>query len=152
MKRTIILISILLSFSMWECSKVDTDFSELSLKESLEKNVAEINDAVVKISGSKGFQLISSAGEDIKSDYTFRDSITLKLIAGIYDYQPDSVLRHNNFFPYKLFRKSAPGSQLIVNLPEKLVYHPKNLHFFTRSNLNLNNNFKITASDRKSVV
>lgn len=147
MKKPVIFISILLSIAMWQCSKEDNDGRGLSFKESLGRNIDEINQVSEKISGTKGYQLILASGEDTKSDYTFRDSIKLNLIAGIYDYQPDTVPGQNNFFPYRLFKKTGQADNLIVNLPEKIVFHPRNLHFFTNGYKPLVNNFKITATD-----
>jgi len=93
--------------------------------------------------------MLSVTGDDAKSDFEegFRDSIDLDLIAGIYDYKPGTGQTNNFYFPVRLFRKTGTSDELIVNLPEKLVFHPRYLHFFNRADSALKNNFKIVATD-----
>jgi len=147
MKKNIIVVAILMALAAWQCSKIDSANHKLSLKESLEANVAEINSALNTISATKGYQLLSVSSEDAKSDDSFKDSITLDLIAGIYDYQPDPVPRNHFYFPYKLFKKTAESDKLIVNLPHKMFLRPKYLHNYNITNEVPENNFTITASD-----
>ena len=147
MKKNIIAIVVFFSLLTLQCSKTDTDHRKLTLKESIEESVTQINSAAVKMSASKGFQLLSVTEDAAKADFGFKDSINLDLVAGIYDYKPDTVSRVHFYYPYRLFRKTGTSDRLIVNLPEKLVYHPRQLHLHNQSNSRLNNNFRITASD-----
>ena len=63
-----------------------------------------------KISETKGYQILSlsadPAAKDVAAGTTYKDSITLGLIAGIYDYQPDTIMMHHNFaYPFRLLKK-----------------------------------------------
>jgi hypothetical protein len=146
MKRNIIITTVVLAIFSWQCSKVD---QSLSLRESLEASSAKINTAFEKISGTKGYQILSVTEDGIKSDFTdsFRDSIDLKLIAGIYDFKPGKEQPRNIYFPFRLFQKTGTSEKLVVNLPEKLAFHPKYLHFCNRADSALKNNFTISATD-----
>ncbi|MDP4222941.1 MAG: hypothetical protein Q8868_06470 [Bacteroidota bacterium] len=145
MKRNTLIIAGIIALTGWQCSKN----GNLSLKESLGESTGKINTAFEKIAGSKGYQLITVSDAGTKSDdsYGFRDSINLKLIAGVYDFKPGmETTRHFNF-PYRLFEKTGTSDNLIINLPEKLVFHPRHLHFYNATDTALKNNFTITASD-----
>ena len=146
MKKNIFITVVILSILSWQCSKVD---QPLSLKESIGVSTAKINMASEKIARSEGYQMLSVPGEGIKSDYSdgFRDSIDLELIAGIYDFKPGTLQSRNIYFPLRLFLKTGTSEKLIVNLPEKLVFHPKYLHFCNRADSVLKNNFTISATD-----
>jgi hypothetical protein len=147
MRKNLIISAAILSVISWQCSKND---QPLSLKESIEVNTGKINTAFEKIAGSAGYQVLSITDDGgLKSDYTdgFRDSIDLKLVAGIYDFKPGSEQPRNFYFPFRLFRKTGPSEKFIVNLPEKLIFHPKYLHFCNRADSVLKNNFKISATD-----
>ena len=145
MKKNILFIAILIGFFSWSCSKIDSDNKDL--KQSLETSVSKINNAISKISTTKGYQLLCVTEETAKSDGSFKDSINLDLIAGIYDFQPDTIHRFNFFIPYRLFKKTGTSDKLIVNLPSKMIFHPKYLHNSMMSDSVLKNNFRITASE-----
>jgi hypothetical protein len=147
MKRNVFIIAGIVALTAWQCTK--SERSNLSLKESLEVSAEKINTAFDKISASKGYQLLSVTEADVKSDdsYGFRDSIDLELIAGIYDFRPVSETTRHLYFPFRLFEKTGTSVNLVVNLPEKLVFHPRCLHYFNKTDSALKNNFKITASD-----
>ncbi len=147
MKKNIIALAILMALVGWQCSKIDSTSQKLSLKESLESNVAEINNAISIISSTKGYQLLSVSAEGVKQDDSFKDSITLEIIAGIYDYQPDPHPCNHFYFPYKLFKKTGESDKLIVNLPDRMVLRPKYLHNFNGTDEVPENNFTIIASD-----
>ncbi len=147
MKRAISAIIILSALATWQCSKVADDDRKLSLKESLENSIGKINTAADEISSSKGYPLLTVNEEAAKADDSFHDSIDLSLIAGIYDYQSQPVIQDHFYFPYRLFSRTGPSDKLIVNLPGRFIFHPKYLHFYTRTDSVLKNNFKITASD-----
>jgi len=146
MRKNIIITAVILAVTGWQCSKVD---QSLSLKESIEQSAVRINTAFDEIAASEGYRMLSVTGDDAKSDFEegFRDSIDLDLIAGIYDYKPGTGQTNNFYFPVRLFRKTGTSDELIVNLPEKLVFHPRYLHFFNRADSALKNNFKIVATD-----
>jgi hypothetical protein len=152
MKRKILVISIAIGLLGWGCSKVDTQTQSMSLKQSLEKNVADINTAISKISATKGYQVLSATGDPVArlsvTGPSFKDSITLALVAGIYDYQFDTIPMHHRFeFPYRLFKKTGTSSNMVVNLPQKLILHPRYLHSFLKPDSILKNDFTITASN-----
>jgi hypothetical protein len=152
MKRKIFVISIIFSMVAWSCSKDGTQTAPVSLRQSLDKNVADINTALSKISATKGYQILSISGDpsaraDV-SGTTYKDSITLALVAGIYDYQFDTIPMHHRFeFPYRLFKKTGTSNMMIVNLPQKLIFHPGYLHSFIKPDSILKNDFTITASN-----
>ena len=152
MKRNILVIGMVFGLLGWSCSKVDNQTQTLSqgLKQSIEQNTAAINTAISKISATKGYQVLSldaaPAAKDISAATSFNDSITLALVAGIYDYQPDTILLHHNiFYPFRLFKKTGTSNQMIVNLPQKLIFSPRYLHSFVKSDSVLVNDFTISA-------
>ncbi|MGC1389578.1 MAG: hypothetical protein WA816_00925 [Bacteroidales bacterium] len=154
MKRNIVIIGFVVGIIGWSCSKMDNQTQTLSqgLKQSVEQNAAAINTAVGKISSTKGYQVLSlgaaPAAKDVVATTSFKDSITLGLVAGIYDYQPDTILLHRNiFYPFRLFKKTGTSNQMIVNLPQKLIFGPRYLHSFVKPDSVLANDFTITASD-----
>jgi hypothetical protein len=154
MKRNILVIGIVFGLLGWSCSKVDnqTQTQQQGLKLSIEQNTAAINTAIGKISETKGYQILSLSVDPsarlVAPGTTYKDSITLALISGIYDYQPDSILLHHNlFYPYKLFKKTGTSDKMIVNLPQKLIFHPGYLHNYLKSDSVLKNDFTISASN-----
>jgi hypothetical protein len=154
MKRNILVIGMVFGLLGWSCSKVDNQTKTLSqgLKQSIEQNAAAINSAINKISTTKGYQVLSldaaSAAKDVAATTSFKDSITLGLVAGIYDYQPDTILLHHNIlYPFRLFKKTGTSNQMIINLPQKLIFSPRYLHSFAKSDSVLVNDFTISASD-----
>lgn len=148
MNRKLIITFSLSALLCWQCTKESND-NNLSLKESINKSTAELNAAVAKISNSNSLRLMTVSDLDIKSEMTdgFRDTINLELIAGIYDFKPTNLKPYNHYFPLRLFEKTASSSKMIVNLPEKLVFHPRYLHFCNNADSVLKNNFTITAND-----
>jgi hypothetical protein len=148
MKRKVFIIAGIIALTVWQCSKSDRS-GNLSLKESLEVSADKINTAFDRIADSKGYQLLSVTEADTKSDdsYGFRDSIDLALIAGVYDFKPANETTRHLYFPFRLFQKTGTSDNLIVNLPEKLVFHPRHLHYYNKSDSVLKNNFTIKASD-----
>jgi hypothetical protein len=152
MKRNIIVIGIAFGLLGWSCSKIDNQTQPQGLKQSIEQNTAAINTAIEKIAATKGYQVLSlnaaPAAKDISAATSFNDSITLALVAGIYDYQPDTILLHHNiFYPFRLFKKTGTSNQMIVNLPQKLIFSPRYLHSFVKSDSVLVNDFTISASN-----
>jgi hypothetical protein len=68
-------------------------------------------------------------------------------VAGIWDFQPDTVYRFMDFYPYKLFLRTGESEKMVINLPERMVFHPKHLHFYEPLDTVYPNNFTITATD-----
>jgi len=145
MKKIIFMTAAILVVTGWQCSKVD---QSLTLKESVELSTARINTALDKIADSKGYTLLSVTEDGTKTEGIdgFRDSIELELIAGVYDFKPGTDKPRNLYFPIRLFLKTNDSDKLIVNMPEKLAFHPKYLHFCDRADSALKNNFSISAS------
>lgn len=146
MKRLLFILVCIATISGWQCSKEERS---LSLKESIERSAAKINTAADVISSSKGYGILSVTDNGAKTDdnYGFRDSIDLKMIAGVYDFKPGEAKIHHLFFPLRLFEKTRESDNLIINMPEKLAFHPVHLHFCDRADSVLKNNFTIRATD-----
>jgi len=144
MKKNIIAIVVIISLMAWSCSKVETSNG---LRQSVEKGIADISTAVSKISGTTGYQLISMNDIAAKADYSFNDTIDLSMVSGIYDFQPDTLMRFHHFSPYRLFKKTGESENMVVNMPEGMAFHPKHLHFYEPLATIPPNNFTINASD-----
>ena len=152
MKRKILFVAVAFGLIGWSCTKVDNQSQPKGFKQSIEKNVADINTALNNISATKGFQVLS-VGADPSARATdvmpvFKDSITLALVSGIYDYQVDTIpMHHQYFFPFRLFKKTGTSTMMVVNLPHSRIFHPKYLHSFIKSDSVLKNDFTISASN-----
>jgi archaellum component FlaG (FlaF/FlaG flagellin family) len=144
MKKSILIVWVVVGLIAISCSKTDTS---TSLKDSIERSAAKINNAISEISVTKGYELLTIAEDLSKSEISYHDSITLAMIAGIYDYSPDTVFYHENPFPRKLFKKTGISDNMIVNMPQKLVLHPRYMYNFYETDSALANNFTITATD-----
>ena len=145
MKKNGIAIMVIMGLIAWGCSKVETGNNRL--RQSVEKGVADISNAVAKISGTTGYQLLSMNEAAAKSDFVFNDSINLSMVSGIYDFQPDTVMMYHHFSPYRMFKKIGESENMVVNLPENMAFHPKHLHFYNPDDTVYPNNFTITATD-----
>jgi hypothetical protein len=145
MRKNIIASVVIIGLIAWSCSKVETGSD--GLKQSIEKGVANISYAVSKISGTTGYQLLSMNDASAKSDMIFNDSINMNMVSGIYDFQPDTIRQFHHFTPYNLFKRTGDSENMVVNLPEMMVFHPKYLHFFEPVDKVYPNNFTITATD-----
>lgn len=145
MKKNVIAIVVIMGLVAWSCNKVDTGNN--GLRQSVENGVANISNAVTKISGTTGYQLLSMNDAAAKSELVYNDSLKLSMVSGIYDFQPDTVMRFNHFCPYRLFTKTGESDNMVINLPEAMVFHPKHLHFYQPIDSVYPNNFTITATD-----
>jgi hypothetical protein len=145
MKKSIISIVVIMGLIAWGCSKVENGNN--GLRQSIENGVADINHAVTKISGTAGYQLLSMNEAAAKSDLSFSDSINMSMVSGIYDFQPDTVMLYHHFSPYRLFKKTGESENMVVNMPDMMVFHPKHLHFYEPIDTVYPNNFTITATD-----
>lgn len=146
MKKYIIVIILFTGLAGWQCSKFEHRYN---LKQSLNNYAEEINSAVSTISETKGFEMISVTGDEGKAieNYPVVDTIRLKLVAGVYDYQPDPFRHHHYFFPVSFFKKTGESEHMIVNMPHKLMFRPKYLFNYCTCDPATTNNFKIDASD-----
>jgi hypothetical protein len=148
MKQRIFIIAFCIGLVAWSCKKTDLAPNQnLTLKQTVENNANKVNDALNQISQTKGYQVISINDATLKSAESFTDSITLGLIAGIYTYQPDTTFHFGMFHTFRLFKKTGTSDMMIVNLPQKLIFHPWHLHNFEAPDTALKNDFKITASN-----
>jgi len=148
MKRRLFVISVFLGLIAGSCTKTDLgSVKNLTLKQSVENNVNKVNNALNTISQTKGYQLISLNDGSLKSSESYSDSITLGLIAGIYDFQPDTSNHYGYYRTFRLFKKTGASDMLIVNLPQKLIFHPKHLHNMDPLDSTLKNDFRITATN-----
>jgi hypothetical protein len=145
MKKSIIALAIIIGAFTWSCSKVETGNN--GLKRSVENGVAAINHAVTKISGTTGYQLLALNDAAAKTDMSYSDTLSLAAIAGIYDYQPDTIFRMHHFSPHHLFVKTGESADMVVNLPSQLIMHPKHLYLDQLKDTIYPNNFTITATD-----
>lgn len=146
MKKNLFLIAVVVSFGCFSCSWLDNS-KPGDLKNSLNKSVDKINTAVSKISASDGYQLITNSDLTLKSDISYTDSITMNLIKGIYSYQPDTTLRFNHNSSFKMFKKTGESDSLIINMPNKLAFHPYYMDDYNRQYTMLKNDFTIKASE-----
>jgi hypothetical protein len=145
MSKGILTTAIFICLFSWSCSKIGTE--NMDLKQSLDRSVAKINEATDKISQTEGYKLLCVSDAIAKSDEGFNDSIDLESVAGIYDYQPDTLHKHDFYIPYRLFIETGTSNNMIVNLPSRLIFHPKYLYDCHLSDSVLKNNFTITASE-----
>lgn len=143
MKKLLVFFLFSTGLIMWQCTRTDR---ELSLKESLERNSARINNAVGEISVTKGYELMTVTGDDIKSDEGYNDSISLDLIAGVYEFQPTPFFYRYFNRSMWFYKKTGESDNLIVKLPQRMVFHPKHLFLVAAPETELTNNFEINAS------
>lgn len=145
MKKSVLTIVIISGLVGWGCSRFETE--KLSLKQSVEKGVADVNSAINIISGTRGYEILCTDAAALKSETDFRDSITLDMVAGIYDFNPDLSHSYPFFIPYRMFERTGESDLMLVNLPQRLVFHPRFLHTLPAPDSVLKNDFTITASD-----
>jgi hypothetical protein len=147
MKRNLVASGIIVCLAIWSCSKIE---SPVSFKQAVEKSASDINTAMSSISESVGYKVLISevpvAKDMTTSDY--KDSITLAKIAGVYDFQPDTIpMYHHYDHPFRLFKKTGTNDMLVVNLPQKLIYHPRYLIYLSLKDSVLKNDFSVSASE-----
>jgi hypothetical protein len=147
MKKIVFIFTIITGIILAGCSKTDNN---LTLKQSVQESVSKINEAATVIGTTKGYQLLTLAGSSAKTDIGYADSITLGMVAGVYDYAPDTLFVPSmSAIPFRLFRKTGLSDKMIVNMPQKVIFHPKYLFGFYHSpdSAYNHNNFTITAND-----
>ena len=144
MKKSVIVISIIVALVSWQCSRT---ISEPSLKQSVEDGVAKINTALSEISQTRGYELMSVTGDMTKAEEVYNDSITLDLIAGVYEFQPDTFICHHYRKPFWRFNKTDNSEMMVVKMPRRMIFHPRYLYNVNPPDSVLKNDFTITASD-----
>jgi hypothetical protein len=143
MRKIIVVFTVIAALLAWQCTR---NAGDTSLKSSVEESVVKINKAMADISVSKGFELMTI--DDLtKSGDGYSDSIDLDLVAGIYDYKPDTFYCHHFMKPMWRFEKSGESDMMVVNIPQKLIFHPRFLHYANPPDSVAKNDFTISASE-----
>jgi hypothetical protein len=145
MKKHLFSFTVIIAIMATSCSKIEN--SSHNLKQSLNRSITEINNAMGSISASNGYQMLSGSSTPLKSEFEYRDSITLEMIAGIYVFAPEPRIYWDNFFMRRLFKKTGESDSLIVTLPQKLVFSPRYLINFYAPDTVLRKDFRITATE-----
>ena len=143
MKKTLFFLAFIMGVLSWQCSRVNPD---LDLKSSLEDAAAMINTAATAIAETKGYDLMTLS-DLTKSGDGYSDSITLDLIAGIYDFKPETFVCRHFSMPYWRFEKREESDMLIINIPQNLVFHPRYLFNPIPPDTTAENDFTVRASD-----
>ena len=146
---------LLLSILCWSCS--NSDFSQASLKDSMNKSVQDLTTAMNKIYTSNGYQILAissgtasnTSASLVKSSVAAFDttysSILLTDIAGIYDYKAVKNKKGGNKL-FRFFTKSGISSDMVVRLPESKVKNPNKLLYYSPSDTLLVNDYVIDLS------
>ena len=143
MKKITTVLVVLAALLMWQCSRtMDT----VSLKSAVDDGVTKINTAMSVITETKGYDLMT-INDLTKSEESFSDSINLDMIAGVYDFVPDTFFCRNYFRPFWKFEKTEESEMLVMNMPQRLVFHPRYLFNPDPADAVEENDFTITASD-----
>lgn len=151
MKKTIgwLAMACIISILCWQCSKDET--SAPSLKGSLSKSAKQLNTAVNSIVQTAGYKILQLDDTQLKStwedDMSYTDSILLKEISGIYEYNAQAPDHQYDMFYRNVFLKTGESDSLIIQLPEEKVFKPWRLRMCAPDDTGLVNNFVITASE-----
>jgi hypothetical protein len=143
MKKITVLLVVVTALLTWQCSRTADN---VSLKSSVDESAARINTAMSVISGTKGYELMTLT-DLTKSEESFNDSINLDMIAGVYDFVPDTFFCRHFYKPFWRFEKTAESGMLVMNMPQRLVFHPRYLFNPVPPDTVAANDFTITASD-----
>ncbi|MCZ4693263.1 hypothetical protein DWB61_06595 [Ancylomarina euxinus] len=157
MKKSIFCIGTLLLFSaaLWSCSD-DSDNNleeDLSLVQLMEVKANALADAVVDISESKGFEIITIDDASMKmgggqsDDSRYVMTITLNDIKGIYDYKK-GLTEQQGITKYgylKVFDKVADSESFILRLPKEKAMRPWKL--YVDEDVEYVNDFVITTNE-----
>jgi hypothetical protein len=148
----IFLATALISTLFWGCSKNESSTDSSSLKQSIARSSANLNQAMVDITSSKAYSILTipegtlKSSESSTSDSVYRVYITLDQIKGKYDFHP--VIKHDKWgLPLiNYFVKTADDNQMVVYMPLVKITNPKSLLRFSPSDTTLTNNFAIAVS------
>jgi hypothetical protein len=148
MKKSMVGMAVFFGLIAGSCTKTEGPAGpNLTFKQAIENNVNKVNNALDAISQTQGYRLLSVNSGSLKSEEIITDSITLKLISGIYTYKPDNAHLIGPFSTYKLFIKTGASDSMIINLPQKLIFHPVYFRNIIPADSALKNDFNITATD-----
>ena len=142
MKREVLSVVLLTGLLMWQCSGTESD---VSLKSSLDKGISRVNRAASVISKTKGYELMT-VSDMTKSGDGYSDSINLEQIAGVYDFTPETYECWHFSMPLWKFSKTGDSDVLIMNMPQKLVTHPRYLFNPDPEEAAAENDFTVTAT------
>ena len=137
-------IILLLSAILWSCStSSDNNLDDdLSLVQSMEVNANALSDAVLDISESEGFKIITlDDGAATKSDSRVQAEINIDDINGIYDY----VQTVNDEQSFNRFSWVEDSEDFILRLPKEKAMNPAK--FYVNEDADYVNDFVITTSD-----
>lgn len=143
MRKIVILFTIISAILTSQCSR---NVGDTSLRNALDETSVKINKAMAVISDTRGFQLMT-ASDQAKSGEVYYDSIELDMIAGIYDFKPETYMCHRDMRPRWMFEKTGESEMLVVNIPQKMIFHPRYLYQNSPEELTEENDFTITASE-----
>ena len=141
MSKTVFVV--LAALLLWQCSRTPDG---VSLKSSVDEGVAKINTAMSVIAETRGYDLMTIS-DLTKSEESFNDSINLDMIAGVYDFVPDTFFYRNYIRPFWKFDKTDESDLLVMNMPHRLVFHPRYLFNPDPDQTVEVNDFTITATD-----
>ncbi|MCU0376679.1 MAG: hypothetical protein MUC78_00305 [Bacteroidales bacterium] len=143
MRKIVLLFTLITGMLAWQCSR---NVGDTSLKSSLDESSVKINKAMTVISDTRGFQLMTLS-DLTKSGDGYSDSINLDLIAGIYDFKPETYWCHHDMRPRWKFEKTGESEMLVVNIPQKMIFHPRYLYSTNPEEGLAENDFTISASE-----
>lgn len=143
MRKIVIICIFITGMLTWQCSR---NVDDASLKSSLDESTVKINRAMTVISASRGYQLMTLS-DMTKSGDGYSDSIDLDMIAGVYDFKPATYMCHHDMRPRWKFEKTGESDMLVVNLPQKMIFHPMYLHSTDSEEGLEENDFTMTASE-----
>jgi hypothetical protein len=140
-----------LGLLLWGCSKNDSSTDNLSLKQAINQGAENVNKAVDAIAATKAYSIftindITSKSESV-ADPTYKVSIPLTSISGVYEYKPVPKSDKWGFSLIQFFDRTADNSNMIVKLPLTKVEHPRSLRNYSPEDPALTNNFSISVSD-----
>lgn len=143
MRKIVVICTVVAGMLTWQCSR---NAGDTSLKSSLDESTVKINKAMTVISDTRGFQLMTLS-DLTKSGDGYSDSIELDLIAGIYDFKPETYMCQHDMRPRWKFEKTGESDMLVVNIPQKMIFHPRYLYTATPEEGVEENDFTMTASE-----
>ncbi len=143
MRKIVILFIVIAAMLTSQCSR---NVGDTSLKNALDESSLKINKATTVISDTRGFQLMT-ASDQTKSGEIYSDSIELDMIAGIYDFKPETYMCHRDMRPRWTFEKTGESEMLVVNIPQKMIFHPRYFYLNNPEEVAEENDFTITASE-----
>lgn len=142
-----------LAFLTYSCKESDdalTPITSTSLKSAISENVTALDQAMISISSSAGYQILS--GSSLKSataspiDSLLTNQILLSDISGVYDYKMPS-LKRGPLNSQRFFNKTAEDSLMIVRLPEEKVKNWRSMLSYNSADSALVNNYVVRLSE-----